>query len=76
MLNDWKNFVPHRSLEAGDPLYVHRPEGSGEELAALVHHGFNLIAVAGPMGSGKSTELAAASEKLKTWGTACVVHLD
>ncbi len=76
MANDWKNFVPHRPLEAGDPLYVRRPEGSGEELAALVQHGFNLIAVAGPMGSGKSTELAAAAEKLRSWGTACVVQLD
>lgn len=76
MANDWKNFVPHRPLEAGDPLYVKRPEGSGAELAALVQHGFDLIAVAGPMGSGKSTELAAAAEKLRSWGTACVVHLD
>lgn len=76
MPNDWKNFVPHRPLEAGDPLYVRRPEGSGEELAALVQHGFNLIAVAGPMGSGKSTELAAAAAKLRSWGMACVVHLD
>jgi hypothetical protein len=76
MINDWKNFVPHRPLAAGDPRYVKRPEGSGEELAALVQHGFNLIAVAGPMGSGKSTELAAAAAKLKSWGTACEVHLD
>ena len=76
MTNDWKNFVPHRPLAAGDPLYVKRPEGSGEELAALVEHGFNLIAVAGPMGSGKSTELASAAAKLRSWGTACEVHLD
>lgn len=76
MANDWKNFVPHRPLEAGDPLYVQRPEGSGEELAALVQHGFDLVAVAGPMGSGKSTELAAAAEKLTSWGRACEVHLD
>ncbi|MEP7122075.1 MAG: ATP-binding protein [Byssovorax sp.] len=76
MPNDWKNFVPHRPLPAGDPLYVKRPEGSGDELAALVKHGFNLIAVAGPMGSGKSTELSAAAAKLRSWAMACEVQLD
>jgi hypothetical protein len=77
MSNSWKNLTPHRPLDAGDPLYVPRPEGGGEELASLVKGGFNPIAVAGPMGCGKSTEIAAAAGKLREAGwVAVVVQLD
>jgi hypothetical protein len=56
----FSNLAPHRPLEGGSVQYAQRPEGSGTELAAAVRAGWRRIAVVGPMGVGKSTELAAA----------------
>jgi hypothetical protein len=72
-MQNWKNLTPHRPLDPGDFLYVPRPEGSGEALAARLRAGFGPLAVAGQMGCGKSTELAAAEVKLRAGRTTCTI---
>jgi hypothetical protein len=62
---DWKALAPHQPLEQGDPLHVPRPMGDGQRLASLVRAGLGPLAVAGPVGSGKSTELAVAAQALE-----------
>jgi hypothetical protein len=61
----FSKLAPHRPLEGGAAQYAQRPEGSGAELAAAVRAGWRRIAVVGPMGVGKSTEVAAAQQHLK-----------
>lgn len=60
----WSQLAPHRPLLPGAAEYAQRPKGSGDDLAAAVRAGWRRIAVVGPMGVGKSTELAAAEESL------------
>jgi hypothetical protein len=55
---------------------VARVEGSGEQLAARLRAGFGPLAVAGQMGCGKSTELAAAEAALRPGGITCAVQMD
>jgi hypothetical protein len=60
---DWQNLAPHRPIpyDSTDALYVPRPEGGGDRLAAFIEAGFKRpILVAGPAGVGKSTELSQA----------------
>ncbi len=64
----WSKLAPHRPLDGGAPEYAQRPESSGAELAAAVRAGWRRIAVVGPMGVGKSTELAAAQQLLVARG--------
>lgn len=73
---DWKKLAPHRSLKPSDPLYVSRPSGAGERLAALLKTGLGPVSVAGPVGAGKSTELAAATGGLQDHLVACLIPLD
>lgn len=73
---DWKKLAPHRSLKPSDPLYVSRPSGCGERLAALLKSGLGPISVVGPVGVGKSTELAAAAGELQSSSVACLIQLD
>jgi hypothetical protein len=73
---DWKKLAPHRPLRPSDPLYVSRPFGGGERLAALLKSGLGPITVAGPAGIGKSTELAAAARVLHPHSVACLIPLD
>ncbi len=67
---DWKALSPHRPLDASDPRYALRPDGGGDRLAQLISAGASSIAVAGPVGCGKSTEVARAAgllgEKFET----------
>jgi hypothetical protein len=62
---NWKALAPHQPLKGADPLYVPRPLGDGRRLASMVQAGLGPFAVTGPVGSGKSTELATASAELK-----------
>jgi hypothetical protein len=61
MALDWKRLKPHLPLGPADAAYVDRPAdwNGGQRLAALLAKGLGPLAVAGPVGSGKSTELAA-----------------
>jgi hypothetical protein len=61
---DWKVLAPHKPLSGGDPLHVPRPMGDGHRLASMVRAGLGPFAVAGPVGSGKSTEIANAALEL------------
>src|SRR5262249_36701336 len=46
----------------GDAFHVRRPRGGGDEIAArLLKGGIEVVAVAGPAGGGKSTEIAQAA---------------
>jgi len=60
----WTKLAPHRPLRQGDAHYAERPKGGGPALAELVRAGWKRIAVVGPNGVGKSTELAAAQQRL------------
>lgn len=78
MLN-WQNLAPHKPLDENDPLYVERPgHDGGERLAKLVAAGVQAVVVTGPVGVGKSTELAQAAHQLRTvhGHHATLVHLD
>ncbi|HEX5750100.1 MAG TPA: hypothetical protein VFZ09_27975 [Archangium sp.] len=61
---DWKALAPHKPLEGHDPLHVSRPMGDGRRLASMIHAGLGPFAVAGPVGCGKSTEIATAAAEL------------
>ena len=62
---DWKRLSPHLPLEVGDERYIERPWNGGARLAALIKAGLGPVAIAGPVGVGKSTELAAAANALR-----------
>lgn len=64
MEDGFSKLSPHRPLRQGAPEYAQRPEGSGGELANELRAGWKRIAIVGPMGVGKSTELAAAQQLL------------
>src|SRR5690242_1803349 len=64
---DWQALGPHKPLDAGDPRHVPRPMGDGRRLASMMRAGLGPFAVAGPVGSGKSTEIATAG--LELWAS-------
>ena len=76
MALDWSRLSPHRPLAPGDPLHVRRPEADGDELARWIEAGVETIAVAGPVGSGKSTELAWAESRLQANLGTVLISLD
>jgi hypothetical protein len=56
---------------------VQRPQGGGDELAArILTGGVDVVAVVGPVGSGKSTELAHAASLLQQQFVVALVPLD
>jgi hypothetical protein len=73
---DWNRLAPHRPLGPGDALHVERPADGGERLAALVRARMGPIAVTGPVGCGKSTELAAAAKALESDFVTRIVPVD
>ncbi len=64
MDDGFSKLAPHRPLRQGAAEYAQRPESSGSDLADAVRAGWKRIAIVGPMGVGKSTELAAAQQAL------------
>lgn len=65
---NWKALDPYRPLAGSDVRYVPRPEGWALDLArmARVGMGGGRIAINGPAGVGKSTELDRAAAELAT----------
>jgi hypothetical protein len=62
---DWTRLEPHRPLARETMgLYVPRLEGGAARLAQLLRAGAKMVAVVGPTGSGKSTELAVVATEL------------
>lgn len=75
MTPNWKTLAPHRPVEPGQSLYVQRPDIGGKRLADLVRGGLSTLLVVGPLGIGKSTELAHAARLLGSDRLACLVQL-
>ena len=73
---DWSKLAPHRPLGVDDPRYVERPDRAGHVLADRIRAGMSPLAVTGPMGIGKSSELAAAAAALHDEFLVCLVPLD
>ena len=73
---DWKALMPHRPLDPGDAAYIERIADSGRAIGDLLLAGKSTVLVAGPVGVGKSTELAAETLRLQAARVACFVPLD
>lgn len=73
---DWHALSPARPLMVGDERYVPRPWGGGDRLAMLVSNGLTPIAVTGPVGSGKTTEMFRALQSLDDGVLGMEVPLD
>lgn len=73
---NWKSLAPHRPLDGDDARHVLRPGGGGQRLAQLVQAGDRAIVVIGPVGSGKSTEVAHAAALLQHTHRPCLIRLD
>jgi len=69
---DWTRLSPHLPLDGDDPRYIPRPSRGGAQLAAFLKNGMGPIAVTGPVGCGKSTELAVAANSLRLEGITTV----
>ncbi|WAS97936.1 hypothetical protein [Nannocystis punicea] len=76
MALNWKALAPHRPLDPGEPGYISPPSGYAERLARLLATGASTILVGGPVGVGKSTELARLAALLQGSRVACLVQLD
>lgn len=75
MIPDWSRLAPNRPLNPGDAAYVPRPVGA-PRIADWLNMGRSPLLVVGPVGVGKSTELAFAAQALKTNRIVCSVPLD
>lgn len=73
---NWKALAPHRPLDPGAPEYVRPPSGYAERIAGLVAAGTSTVLVGGPVGVGKSTELARIATLLQDIRVACLVGVD
>jgi hypothetical protein len=73
---DWKALMPHRPLDPGAAAYIERPADSGRAIADLILAGKSTVLVAGPVGVGKSTELAEAARTLQHDRVVCLAPLD
>src|SRR3972149_3443477 len=69
--------APHKPLDPGSAApYVAPPFGGAQEIAALVMAGSPAVLLGGPVGIGKSSELAEAAFRLQGERVACLVRLD
>lgn len=76
MVPDWKLLAPHRPLDPGAAAYIRPPDGTGERVAKWIAAGGSTVLLGGPVGVGKSTELAHAASQLQATHVACLVPLD
>lgn len=72
---DWSRLAPNRPLGPGDATYVPRPVDT-PRIPDWILTGRSPVLVVGPVGVGKSTELAFAAQALKDSRIACLVPLD
>lgn len=73
---DWKKLSPHLPLDDSDAAYVERPVDGAARLATKIRAGLGPVVVTGPVGCGKSTELARASALLASDYTSILTRLD
>lgn len=71
----WAWIAAGRALRGDDPRYVARPDLGGDAIAALVERDLAPLAVAGPPGSGRSTELLRAAWRCRERSQDRVVDL-
>ncbi len=76
MVPDWKALLPHRPLDPDSDQYVAPPTNGGERIAEWILADRTTVLVAGPVGIGKSTELARAAKLLQADRSAFLVRLD
>lgn len=76
MVPDWKALLPHRPLDPDSDQYVTPPTGGAERIAEWILADRTTVLVAGPVGIGKSTELARAAHLMQAERTACLIRLD
>lgn len=76
MALNWKALAPHRPLDPGEAGYVIPPSGYAERVAKRVTTGTSTVLVGGPVGVGKSTELARIATLLQDSRVACLVQVD
>ncbi len=76
MQPDWRSLTPHRPLGVDDARYAPPPNEVARRLADTVVSGVATVLVGGPVGVGKSTELAHAAKLLQRERVACLVQLD
>jgi hypothetical protein len=76
MVYDWKALAPHKPVDPGGDAYVPPPSGGAREIADWVLAGAAAVLVGGPVGVGKSTELAQTAKLLQADRVACLVPLD
>lgn len=75
MKPDWSQLAPNRPLDPGDVAYIPRPVDA-PRIPDWILTGRSPVLVVGPVGVGKSTELAFAAQALKDSRIACLVPLD
>ncbi|ATB35855.1 hypothetical protein CYFUS_001269 [Cystobacter fuscus] len=75
MIPDWSRLAPNRPLNPGNEAYVPRPVGA-PRIADWILAGRSPLLVVGPVGVGKSTELAFAVQALATSRFVCRIPLD
>ena len=76
MVPDWKALLPHRPLDPDSDQYVSPPAGGAERIAEWILADRTTVLVAGPVGIGKSTELARAVQLMHKERIACLIRLD
>lgn len=76
MVPDWKALLPHRPLDPSSDQYVPPPSGGAERIAEWILADRTTVLVAGPVGIGKSTELARAAHLMQLDRVACLIRLD
>lgn len=76
MVPDWKALLPHRPLDPDSDQYVTPPTGGAERIAEWILADRTTVLVAGPVGIGKSTELARAAHIMQAERVACLIRLD
>lgn len=73
---DWKKLAPHRPLDAGSAGYVTPPHSASERIAQWIVASEGTVLLGGPVGIGKSTELAHTSMLLQEERFAVLLQLD
>jgi hypothetical protein len=73
---DWKKLAPHKPLDAGSAGYSPPPHSASERIAQWVIASQGTVLVGGPVGIGKSTELAHTSLLLQQERLPVLIQLD
>lgn len=76
MVPDWKALLPHRPLDPETDQYAAPPSSGGERIAQWILADRTTVLVAGPVGIGKSTELARAAKLLENDRVPFLIRLD